>query len=234
MNETHAGLSGKHRQIKSKERVSAHGEVFTAPREVNAMLNLVKQETERIDSRFLEPACGNGNFLAEILERKLRVVKARHASCRTDYELQTLTAVSSIYGIDIQQDNVAECRDRLFGIFLREYASLFPLPAPDTEKDSEYLLTIRYILHRNILWGDALTLCTPDEARHPIVFSEWSAVGQQVKRRDFTLDMLLRNQPMTEPNLFSDLGDEAFIPTPFRQFPLTHYLKLYSHEDREL
>ena len=63
------------KQVKSKQRVADHGEVFTAEREVNAMLDLVKQETERIDSRFLEPACGDGNFLSEILRRKLAVVK---------------------------------------------------------------------------------------------------------------------------------------------------------------
>lgn len=66
-------------QVKSKQRVADHGEVFTNPREVNAMLDMVKQETERIDSRFLEPACGNGNFLAEVLRRKLAVV-AGHVS----------------------------------------------------------------------------------------------------------------------------------------------------------
>lgn len=63
----------KAQQVKSRERVQQHGEVFTNEREVNAMLDLVKHETERIDSRFLEPACGDGNFLAEILRRKLRV-----------------------------------------------------------------------------------------------------------------------------------------------------------------
>ena len=114
------------KQIKSKARVSAHGEVFTADREVNAMLDLVKEETERIESRFLEPACGNGNFLAKILERKLAVVKARYAKNRADWELYALIAVGSAYGIEILQDNVDECRTRLYGIFWKEYQSLFP------------------------------------------------------------------------------------------------------------
>ena len=103
MNNTKDGLSGKS-QIKSKARVSAHGEVFTADREVNAMLDLVKEETERIDSRFLEPACDNGNFLAKILERKLVVVRNRYAKNRTDWELYALIAVASSYGIEILQD----------------------------------------------------------------------------------------------------------------------------------
>ena len=123
-------------QIKSKARVSAHGEVFTADREVNAMLDLVKEETERIDSRFLEPACGNGNFLAKILERKLMVVRNRYAKNRADWELYALIAVGSAYGIEILQDNVDECRKRLYAIFLKEYQSIFPEQNVNTE---EYL-----------------------------------------------------------------------------------------------
>lgn len=198
-------------QIKSKERVAEHGEVFTAEREVNAMLDLVKQETERIDSRFLEPACGTGNFLVEILRRKLRLVHR---------EQEMVQAVSSIYGIDIMQDNVEECRERLMGIITAQYGKL----------EGEIYETVKYLLQCNILWGDALTLCTPDEEKRPIVFSEWGFVGEMVKRRDYTLDMLLRNQPMQEPNLFSDLGDDAFIPTPCAEYKLIHYLKLYTQD----
>jgi hypothetical protein len=220
------------KQIKSKARVSAHGEVFTADREVNAMLNLVKEETERIESRFLEPACGNGNFLAKILERKLVVVRNRYAKNRTDWELYALIAVASSYGIEILQDNVAECRERLYNIFLKEYHSLFPEENINT---ADYLKSIRYVFERNILWGDALTLQTPDGAK-PIIFSEWSAVNGSglIKRRDFTMDNLLKNQPMEGPNLFSDLGDEAFVPTPIAEYPPIHYTKLYSHETDEL
>ena len=110
------------RQVKSRERVADHGEVFTAQREVNAMLDLVKQETERIDSRFLEPACGDGNFLAEILRRKLAAVRARYRKSPADYEKYAVVAVTSIYGVDILQDNVDACRQRLFGIWDGEYA----------------------------------------------------------------------------------------------------------------
>ena len=109
----------------SKQRVSDHGEVFTGRREVVAMLDLVKQETERIESRFLEPACGNGNFLAEILERKLRVVESRYGKSQLDYERKAVVAVASIYGIDILEDNVAACRKRLFGIFDWRYSNRF-------------------------------------------------------------------------------------------------------------
>src|SRR5438309_3250703 len=101
-------------QVKSRERVAEHGEVLTSPREVNAMLDLVKQETERIDSRFLEPACGTGNFLTEILNRKLRVVDKQYRRSQVEFERNLVVAVSSIYGIDILQDNVIACRQRLF------------------------------------------------------------------------------------------------------------------------
>ena len=126
-------------QIKSKERVAAHGEVFTAEREVNAMLDLVKQETERIDSRFLEPACGTGNFLVKILERKLDVVKKKYRRSPLDFERNSVLALSSIYGVDILADNAETCRDRLFKIWNKAYKSVCktPLPlslAPFTEK----------------------------------------------------------------------------------------------------
>ena len=103
-------------QVVSKQRVSAHGEVLTGQREVNAMLDLVGQETQRIESRFLEPACGNGNFLAEILERKLAVVESRYSKSQLEYERYAVLAVSTIYGIDLLEDNVQHCRNRLFGI----------------------------------------------------------------------------------------------------------------------
>jgi hypothetical protein len=226
MKNVDSGLSGTRRQIKSKERVANHGEVFTAEREVNAMLDLVRQETERVDSRFLEPACGTGNFLVKILERKLAVVRRRFNSCRTEYELNALIAAGSIYGIELLPDNATECRERLLKIFTDEYRSLYP-----TDEQSErYVNVIRFIFERNIIVGDALTLMTPDGSR-PIVFSEWAAIGKDIKRRDFTLDMLLKNQPMEGNNLFSDLGDEAFIPEPIEEFNKVNYLNLADHEN---
>jgi len=209
-------------QVKSKQRVADHGEVFTAEREVNAMLDLVKQETERIDSRFLEPACGTGNFLVEILKRKLTVVENRYSKNQLEFERHAIIALSSIYGVDILQDNVQTCRDRLLGIFTDFYSTNYK-----KEIKTEFLKVATFILTRNILWGDALTLKTPDEKAQPIVFSEWSAVnGSMIKRRDYTLANLLQSQPIEGANLFSDLGDKAFIPTPVGDFPLTHFLKL--------
>lgn len=209
-------------QVISKKRVTDHGEVFTAEREVSAMLDLVKQETERIDSRFLEPACGTGNFLVEILTRKLEIVKNRYSKNQLEYERYAILALSSIYGVDILQDNVQICRDRLLGIFTHYYLANYK-----KEFKPECLKTAEFILSKNILWGDALSLKTPDEKAEPIIFSEWSAVnGSMIKRRDYTMANLLANQPLEGLNLFSDLGDKAFIPTPVADFPLEHFLKV--------
>jgi len=209
-------------QIKSKQRVSAHGEVLTAKREVNAMLDLVKQETERIDSRFLEPACGDGNFLVEILSRKLHIVGTRYNNNQIEYERYAVTAVASIYGIDLLEDNVAACRNRVFDIFNTRYTELFK----DNSKE-ECREAIKYILKLNIIWGDALTLNTVGVNPKPIIFAEWSSVtGSMIKRRDFTLSHLLGCAPIKEPNIFSDLGDDVFIPTPIREYPLMHFLSI--------
>ncbi len=210
------------KQVKSKQRVADHGEVFTSEREVNAMLDLVKQETERIESRFLEPACGTGNFLVEILRRKLAVVDSRYRNHRVEWERYAVLAVTSIYGIDILPDNVSECRERLFNIFSGHYSSLF-----SNECRHECLRSVRFILERNILWGDALTLKTPELSPKPIVFSEWSPVnGNMLKRRDYTMANLLESQPLEGDHLFSDLGDRAFLPNPVAEYPLIHFLRL--------
>lgn len=174
-------------QVKSKKRVADHGEVFTNQREVNAMLDLVKHETERIDARFLEPACGNGNFLAEVLRRKLTVVDSRYSKSQFEWERYAVIAVSSIYGVDILEDNAIECRERLFKIFNERYTSLF--------KDKckvECRQSVKFLFNKNILWGDALDFTNP-ETKQPIVFSEWSAVnGFMLKRRDYMFKFLCK------------------------------------------
>jgi hypothetical protein len=121
-------------QVISKQRVTDHGEVFTGTREVNAMLDLVKQETDKIDSRFLEPACGDGNFLAKILERKLRVVERRYGRSQLDFERYAVLAVSSIYGIDKLEENVTKCRQRLFEIFDRVYTARYKRTAKEVPR----------------------------------------------------------------------------------------------------
>jgi len=210
-------------QVISKKRVADHGEVLTGKREVNAMLDLVKHETERIESRFLEPACGNGNFLAEILDRKLAVVEKRYGKSQLDFERNAVLAVSSLYGIDKLPDNVSQCRERLFNVFDKVYEARFPRTSKAGCRDA-----VRFILARNIIWGDALDLKTCNEPRVPIVFSEWSPVnGSLLKRRDFTFRDLLDHEGMKELPLFSDLGEDVFLPKALpTDFPPVHFMEL--------
>jgi hypothetical protein len=213
-----SGMNEK-KQVKSKKRVADHGEVFTNEREVNAMLDLVKHETERIDSRFLEPACGNGNFLAEVLRRKLKVVDQRYGNNQMDWERYAVIAISSIYGVDILEDNAKECRERLYTIFDDFYTPLFK----DKCKE-ECRRSIRFLFDRNILWGDALDFTNPS-TKEPIVFSEWSAVnGSMLKRRDYMFKFLV--EKTHQFSLFNDEGNPAAIDEPVKDFPLIHFLKL--------
>jgi hypothetical protein len=204
------------KQVKSKKRVADHGEVFTSEREVNAMLDLVKQETERIDSRFLEPACGTGNFLVEILNRKLKIVKDRYKKSQIEFERNSIIAISSIYGVDILQDNAIECRDRLFEIFDVIYTRLYKTNCKEDCKTS-----VKFLLKRNILWGDALDFTNP-ETKEPIVFSEWSAI--MIKRRDYVFKFLV--EQTHQFSMFNDEGNPAAIDEPVKDFPITHFLKI--------
>lgn len=214
-------------QVKSKKRVTDHGEVFTSEREVNAMLDLVRQETERIDSRFLEPACGNGNFLAEVLRRKLAVVDSRYSRNQFEWERYAVISISSIYGVDILEDNAIECRARLFKIFDDKYTTLFK----DKFKD-ECRRSVKFLLNRNILWGDALDFTNP-ETKETIVFSEWSAInGSMLKRRDYIFRFLV--EKTHQFSMFNDEGQPAAIDEPVKDFPLIHFLKLGADDTDKL
>ena len=214
------------KQVKSKQRVADHGEVFTNQREVNAMLDLVKHETERIDSRFLEPACGNGNFLAEVLRRKLTVVDSRYCKSQVEWERYSVIAVSSIYGVDILEDNAQECRDRLLGIYIDWYSKTFK------QVNNDCIRSVGFLLSRNILWGDALDFTNP-ETKQPIIFSEWSTVnGSMLKRRDFMFKFLVEKSHQFA--MFNDEGNAAAIDEPVKDFPLVHFLKLGEDDTNEL
>lgn len=230
-------------QVKSRERVQEHGEVFTNEREVNAMLDLVKHETERIDSRFLEPACGDGNFLAEVLRRKLDVVDSRYRKSLREWERYCFVAVGSVYGVELLRDNTVACRERLYSIVEGRY-----LRACGKTPTAGFLEAIRFVLGRNILNGNALSLKAVDEGGadtdEPIVFSEWSVVtGDRVKRRDFRLDEMLEGNVERGQNLSlfgADMNprteweyDEetrSFIPKPIREFSLVSIYEVQTHE----
>lgn len=234
------------KQIKSRERVREHAEVYTAEREVKAMCDLVKDETERIDSRFLEPACGTGNFLAEILSRKLAVARSQYGRSENDFLRASIVALSSVYGVELLQDNAEECRARLLALWNEAVSG--PCSAPAVEEAAR---SAAFVLGKNILCGNALTLkCVDAEQRdldEPIVFAEWSIVsGDLVKRRDFRLDVLLeaKKEPgdMIQCELFGD-GAKANanwdedpetktrIPRPIREFPPTDYRRLSTMEE---
>ena len=219
-------------QIKSKERVAERGEVFTAEREVKAMCDLVKDETERIDSRFLEPACGDGNFLAEILRRKLGVVTRKYRKSAYDWERNSLLALGSMYGVDIQADNCEQCRERLFGIWDAEYRAVCKKELSDDTK-----VSAKFILSRNIVCGNALTLHCVDEkggdTACPIVFSEWTIPfnDARMQRKDYTMAELLEASEVTETiertgqlDLFANDKGEV-EPTFLKQY-IAHYRRI--------
>ena len=206
------------KQVKSKKRVTDHGEVFTSEREVNAMLDLVKNETENIDSRFLEPACGNGNFLTEVLRRKLVIVETRYVKSQVEFERYAVTAISSLYGVDLLEDNVIDCRKRLYKIFNEKYTKLFK-----SKCKAECRQFIVYIFSRNILWGNALNLKTADDIAKPLIFSEWSRPFNdgRIKRRDFLFEEMIAygtDDIFKERSL--ETGKPVFIPKPIKEFPL--------------
>jgi hypothetical protein len=190
--------------MKSKHRVAEHGEVFTPAWLVEAMLDLVKDETERIDSRFLEPACGSGNFLVQILRRKLGAVELKFGKSEFEKRHYALLALMCIYGIELLADNIAECRANMLET-LAEYLNL--------NGSDEVYRAASYVLSENLVHGDALRMRTSDD--HPITFAEWGYLGKgKFQRRDFRLDVLTGSSAFSaEGSLFAQLGKhEIFTP----------------------
>jgi hypothetical protein len=188
--------------VKSKQRVADHGEVFTPAWMVEAMLDLVKEESERIDSRFLEPACGSGNFLVRILKRKLGAVELKYGKSDFERRHYALLALMCIYGIELLADNIAECRANLLEIFA-EYLGM--------DESDELYRAASCVLSQNLVHGDALTMRTHDGK--PITFAEWGYLGKgKFQRRDFRLDVLTGMSAHTEQgSLFAK--HEIFTPT---------------------
>ena len=220
-------------QIKSKERVAQRGEVFTAEREVNAMLDLVANECLRPDSRFLEPACGDGNFLSAILQRKLSELKRKYKKSPRDYEKLSIVAIGSLYGVDIMNDNVEACRQRLFSIWDEEYTAHCKADANDEARQAA-----RFIISRNIINGNALTLMCVDaegnDTKAPIVFSEWTLISNnQMQRSDYTMaDLLLHNDTTQEDgmgNLFALTEEQKEEGGIFLRRYITHYKKVQDY-----
>lgn len=195
--------------VKSKQRVADHGEVFTPAWMVEAMLDLVKHETERIDSRFLEPACGSGNFLVQIIRRKLAAVELKYSKSDFERRHYALLGLMCIYGIELLADNIIECRANVLEIFA-EYLNL-------DEADDLYRAA-SYVLSQNLLHGDALTMRTHDD--QAITFAEWGYLGKgKFQRRDFRFDSLTLSSTFSaEGSLFAHLGKHELF-TPMKAYP---------------
>ncbi len=231
-------------QIRSRQRIDDHGEVFTADREVKAMCDLVKQETVRVDSRLLEPACGNGNFLAEILSRKLAVVSKKYKKSSYDWERNSLLTLGSLYGVDLLIDNCIECRQRLFSMWDDEYTRICRKYCNEETRTSA-----RFILNRNIVCGNALTLnCVDENGKdmiEPIVFSEWTFPfnDARLQRSDYTFAELLSSKDkksnqkkaqkaMVQISLF-DIEEENKVPSDegvFLQKYISHYRRIHEND----
>ncbi len=195
--------------VKSKKRVVDHGEVFTPSWMVEAMLDLVKDETERIDSRFLEPACGSGNFIVQILRRKLAAVEVKYRRSEFDKQQYSMLGLMCIYGIELLPDNIYETRSNVLSLF-SEYLSL-------TEEDDIYKAA-SFVLSQNIVHGDALTMRTAQG--EAINFSEWGYLGKgKFQRRDFRLDILTGSSAFSaEDSLFAHMGKHEIF-TPVKIYP---------------
>tara|TARA_E500000178_G_scaffold202327_1_gene199993 strand:- start:321 stop:983 length:663 start_codon:yes stop_codon:yes gene_type:complete len=213
-------MKNKEQQIKDKSRVSNFGEVLTSKREVLDMLNLVNTETSRLDSRFLEPACGDGNFLTEVLNFKLNILEKNYSKNQYEFEKFSIQIFTSIYGIDILEDNIISARERLFNQFFDLYNKKFK-----SNINQKLLDCIKYILKLNLVHADALSLKKVKNDKF-IIFSEWSLVNDKIKRRDFEFKNLIDYAPFEKGTLFSDLGDEVIIPSPIKEYPLTHFLDI--------
>lgn len=207
--------------IRSKKRVADHGEVFTPAWMVEAMLDLVREETDRIDSRFLEPACGSGNFLIRVLQRKLAAVELKYAGSDFDKKHYALLGLMCIYGIELLADNVAECRDNLIAIF-GEYLN--------ADEADDMIRAARTVLSVNLIHGDALTMRTHDG--EPIVFAEWGYVGKgKFQRRDFRLDVLTGSSKFSaEDSLFAHLGKHEIFK-PIKTYPAITIRELAAASD---
>jgi hypothetical protein len=195
--------------VKSKQRVADHGEVFTPAWMVEAMLDLVKDETERIDSRFLEPACGSGNFLVQILRRKLAAVELKYGKSDFGRRHYALLALMCIYGIELLADNIAECRANLLEIFA-EYLNLDP--------SDDLYRAASYVLSQNLVHGDAMKMRACDGSA--ILFAEWGYLGKgRFQRRDFRFDSLtLSSSFSAKDSLFSQLGKHEIF-SPVKTYP---------------
>jgi hypothetical protein len=210
-----------------RQRIIDHGEVFTPPGLVHEMLELVADQCEREDARFLEPACGDGNFLVEVLRRRLLRTDQRYRIQR-DWEPHALFGLSCLYGIEIQGDNIERCRARLLETFREHYESRY-----GEKSNPRVTESARVILRHNILHGDALMM--KQASGNPLVLTEWALIGKgRFKRRLYEYRELpptltyesssLFNQSPEQPR--DEEGNPVFIAQHIRNMAAVHFLDL--------
>ena len=199
--------------VKSKQRVADHGEVFTPEWMVEAMLDLVKGTVERVDSNVLEPACGNGNFLVQVLRRKLAQLELDYGTSEFERKHYGLRALMSVYGIELLPDNIADCRENLLEIFA-EFLNLDP--------SDDFYRAAFFVLSQNLVHGDAMKMLTVDGC--PLVFAEWGYLGKgKFQRRDFRFDALTQSSAFGAEDLFFAARGkhESLTPTKTIYPPMT-------------
>jgi len=207
------------------DRIAEYGEVFTNEKEVKDMLSLVQNETQRIDSKFLDPACGDGNFLKEIILQKLMLLKQINKKEQLNYEKNLFLIVANTYGIELLKDNVVKCRKRIYKIVSEIYLKQFK-----NNFNSQFLASLNFVISKNIVHGDSLTNKNPSNGEY-LKFSEWVFTTRSlVKRREFLYKELIENSIINDSPLFASNEKQVFIPDPYKDFKVIHFYELANHD----
>ena len=207
------------------DRIAEYGEVFTNEKEVKDMLSLVQNETRRIDSKFLDPACGDGNFLEEVILQKLMLLKQINKKEQLNYEKNLFLIVANTYGIELLKDNVIKCRKRIYKIVSEIYLKQFK-----NNFNSQFIASLNFVISKNIVHGDSLTNKNPSNGEY-LKFSEWVFTTRSlVKRREFLYKELIENSIINDSPLFASNQNQVFIPNPYKDFKVIHFYELANHD----
>ena len=207
------------------DRIAEYGEVFTNEKEVKDMLSLVRNETQRIDSKFLDPACGDGNFLEEVILQKLMLLKQINKKEQLNYEKNLFLIVANTYGIELLKDNVIKCRKRIYKIVSEIYLKQFK-----NNFNSQFIASLNFVISKNIVHGDSLTNKNPSNGEY-LKFSEWVFTTRSlVKRREFLYKELIENSIINDSPLFASNQNQVFIPNPYKDFKVIHFYELANHD----
>lgn len=180
--------------MKSKERVKKVAEVFTPGWCVRNMLDMVAENGgafKNINETFLEPACGDGNFIIQIIERKMHIIDELLPT-KEQYKMLTIQAVSKIYGVDIMPDNVQECKERVMRSLRKKYLKKYNEKMPEAHEKN-----LMFVLDNNIVLGNFLTTLTNDNK--PVVIRDYQYNGDKVVISDFYLSDIIKDPEHNKP-----------------------------------